>query len=219
MRAGSPTTCTMIGARRRAGRPNSGCTTRASRSSQTASRSLAGWDICCSPMANCHTRCRCMAPTSSGSWESRSRSRNASSRRCSMTLASPISRRRCCTRRIACCRMSSGHRGKVRDHVFYAFVETWLKANKRTDIGEKRERMDDDHQHMIWYNKAVDRSAVQGRELGPIHRPLPAQQRQRRSGNPCDDALGRPRSLTLSVQSRLRSRLNEAAQPAQNRPS
>jgi uncharacterized Zn-binding protein involved in type VI secretion len=50
----------------------------------------------------------------------------------------------------------SGHRGKVRDHVFYAHVETWLKANKRADIGEKRERMDDDHQHMIWYSKAVD---------------------------------------------------------------
>jgi hypothetical protein len=50
----------------------------------------------------------------------------------------------------------SGHRGKVRDHVFYAFVETWLKANKRNDVGEKRERMDDDHQHMIWYSKAAD---------------------------------------------------------------
>jgi hypothetical protein len=50
----------------------------------------------------------------------------------------------------------SGHRGKVRDHVFYAHVDTWLKANKRIDIGEKRERMDDDHQHMIWYSKAVD---------------------------------------------------------------
>jgi hypothetical protein len=35
-------------------------------------------------------------------------------------------------------------------------VETWLKANKRTDIGEKRERMDDDHQHMIWHSKAAD---------------------------------------------------------------
>jgi hypothetical protein len=50
----------------------------------------------------------------------------------------------------------SGHRGKLRDHVFYAFVATWLKANKRSDIGEKRERMDDDHQHMIWYSKLAD---------------------------------------------------------------
>jgi Family of unknown function (DUF5906) len=50
----------------------------------------------------------------------------------------------------------SGHRGKVRDHGFYAFVETWLKSNKRTDIGEKRERMDDDHQHMIWYSKTAE---------------------------------------------------------------
>ncbi len=91
----------------------------------------------------------------------------------------------------------SGHRGKVRDHVFYAFVETWLKANKRTDIGEKRERMDDDRPAHDLVQQDGRWSAVQARELGTVHRQLHAQLRQRRARSPHDDALGRTRSLRL----------------------